>query len=95
MARTTNEQLMAELRRLETMVNAHIKDEEIARLHLADDMEKDCNGKMATIEKKLKEYVLEAVFRAELKPIKTFMAGVGSAVVAIGGGLAVWLITRG
>lgn len=87
MARATNEQILAEVKRLEAAVERHAIEEALRRSELRDDIEKH-------LEKKLKEYVLQVVFQSELRPIRQFIAGVVAASVSIAGGIAIWLITR-
>lgn len=87
MPRATNEQILAEVKRLEASVERHAIEEALRRSELRDDIEKE-------LEKKMKDYVLQVVFQAELKPIKQFMAGVITALVSVAGGLGLWLITR-
>lgn len=87
MARTTNEQILDEVRRLERNIERHAQEEKIARLELRDEMEN-------SLEEKLRSYVLEVVFKARLKPLEQYAAGIIGMLASIAGGLIIWLITR-
>lgn len=87
MQRVSNEELLAELKRIEARIDKYEIQDALNRQILRDDLEKDLN-------KKMKEYVLDAVFRAEIRPIKAFMAGFTTAGLSMFIGLMLWLVQR-